>query len=109
MKKYILKYIEAGVDIEIYSLKHEEYPEQRIRDEFAEDYYKKWKLSVYLVNSKRTLHARSIQGAKYIIQIDRGLSVFGRDGKTFQTWINIFENKDMPRIILKDSELTEII
>ena len=109
LKKYILKYIEENADVEIYSLKHEELSEQQIKDKFSEEGYRRWKFSIFLVKSKKELHARSIQGTKYIIQIDRGLSVFGRDGKTFQTLISIYENKGMPRIALTESKLKQIV
>ena len=59
--------------------------------------------------NKKDLHARSIQGSKYIIQIDRGLSVFGRAGKTFQTTVSIFENMGVPRMALKETQLKQIV
>ena len=100
---------EENADVEIYSLKHEGLSEQQIKDKFSEEGYRRWKFSIFLVKSKKELHARSIQGTKYIIQIDRGLSVFGRDGKTFQTLISIYENKGMPRIALSESKLKQIV
>ncbi len=109
LKKFILKYMANDADIEIYSLKDPEYPELQIKKELSENHDIKQKFSVYYVKNKKDLHARSIQGSKYIIQIDRGLSVFGRDGKTFQSVISIFENNGTPRIVLKESQLTRII
>lgn len=110
LKKYILKYIQEGADIQIYSLEHsEEYTSQQILEEFNKDFYTKWKFSVYLIDNKKFLHARSIQGSKYIIQIDRGLSVFGRSGKTYQSFISIFENNGIPRIVLKETQIRQII
>lgn len=109
LKNYFLKYVKEGADIEIYSLLMEGCTEQQITDVFAGDDLKKWKFRVYIVRDKKVSHARSTQGEKYIIQIDRGLSVFGRAGKTFQTTINIFENKSMERIAFKDSQLKCIV
>lgn len=109
LKKYILKYMEKDADIEIYSLKHEDYSIQQIVEKFRDGFYSKWKFSVYLVKDKKTLHARSIQGSKYIIQTDRGVSVFGKNGKTYQTIISILENKGAPRIVLKETQIEKII
>lgn len=109
LKNYFLKYVKEGADIEIYSLLTKDYTKQQVRDIFTEDDLKKWKFSVYIVKDKKVSHARSTQGSKYIIQMDRGLSVFGREGKTFQTIINIFENKGVKRISFKDSQLEHIV
>jgi hypothetical protein len=83
--------------------------EQQIKDEFNKPEYKKWKITVYSIKSKADQHARIIQGTKYITQIDRGLSVFGKDGHTFETVVNIFLNKKFPRISIKESEARQII
>lgn len=109
LKKYILKYVKANADIEIYSLKKEDFSEQQIKDMFEGENFKNWKFSIYIVENKKDLHARSIQGSKYIIQIDRGLSVFGRAGKTFQTTVSIFENMGVPRMALKETQLKQIV
>lgn len=109
LKKYILKYVEEKTEIEIYSLQNEDFSEQQIKDIFAEEYYKKWKFSIYLVDNKQTLHTRRIQGSKYIIQIDRGISVFGRNGETFQSIIDVFENDGASRIFLEESKLKQIM
>jgi hypothetical protein len=108
LKKYILKYVRVNADVEIYSL-NKDFSEQQIKDIFSRDDFKKWNFSVYIIRGKKDLHARSIQGNKYIIQIDRGLSVFGSAGKTFQTIVSIFENEGVPRIVLKETQLKQII
>ena len=110
LKNYILRYVQDGAQINIYScLNDSDLNEQQVKQIFQEDYYKKWMFSIWLVKSKKDSHARSIEGSKYIIQIDRGLSVFGRSGKTFQTVINIFQNNGMQRTILKESQLSKLI
>lgn len=109
LKKYILKYIKAGTDIEIYSMEDPELPEQAVRDEFQKKYYQKWNFTVFFITSKKNQHARSIQGSKYIIQVERGVSVFGRAERTFQSIVNIYANKDRSRIILKESHLKQVI
>lgn len=109
LKNYFLKYIKEQASIELYSLLGTDYTKQQIAAIFAGKDFEKWNFSIYLMNSKKDLHARSIQGAKYIIQIDRGLSVFGKYGKTFQTTVSIFENKGVPRALLTETQLEQII
>lgn len=109
LKNYLLKYVKEQTSIELYSLLGTDYSKQQIAAIFAGKDFEKWNFSIYLIKSKKDLHARSIQGAKYIIQIDRGLSVFGENGKTFQTTISIFENKGVPRTLLKESQLEQIV
>jgi hypothetical protein len=109
LRKYILKYIKDGSEIEIYSKVSESFSEQMVKEEFSKNYYSKWKFTIYNVKSVKYQHARSIQGSRYIIQVERGLSVFGRDGHTFQTIVNIYNNENKSRIILKESQLKQIV
>lgn len=109
LKNYFLKYVKEQASIEIYSLLSKDYSKQQIATIFAGKDFEKWNFSIYLLKNKKDLHARSIQGAKYIIQIDRGLSVFGKNGKTFQTTVSIFENEGVPRTVLKETQLEQIV
>lgn len=109
LRRYILKYIKEGSEIEIYSKINETFSEQMVREEFSKNYYSKWKFTIYHVKSVKYQHARSIQGSRYIIQVERGLSVFGRDGHTFHTIVNIYNNENKSRIILKESQLKQIV
>lgn len=110
LKKYILKYIKEDTEIEIYSMIHpDEMKEEDVVEEFEGSYYSKWKVRLYENLAKRKLHTRVIQGEKYIISIDRGLSVFGNCGKTFQTLIYIHQSENAQRVYLMDKELRQII
>ncbi len=108
-KKYFLKYIKEGTDIEIFSMEDSSFPEQQIKSEFSKPEYQKWNFSIYLVKDKKGWHARAIQGSKYIIQVERGISVFGRNGETFQTLVNIFENNVSSRIAVTESHLKQVL
>lgn len=90
-KKYILKYIAESVDVEIYTIETDNISREDIVNEFKKEIYQKWKLSVFLLNSKMEHHDRVMVTDKYVIQIGRGVSGYGRGGKTFQTLINIYD------------------
>lgn len=50
-----------------------------------------------------------IMGEKYIVQIDRGISVFGENSKTRQSLISIYDNEGRTRITFKESQLERIV
>lgn len=110
LKKYILKYIKEDTEIQIYSMIHpDEMKEEDVVKEFESSYYSKWKVRLYEVLAKKKIHARVIQGEKYIISLERGLSAFGNCGKTFQTLIYIHQNENAQRVYFMDKEVRQII
>lgn len=102
LRKYILKFIEQGADVIIYTFEIENVNKQNIIDEFTSKYYSKWNIEIYLIKRKRDQHGRIILTEKHTIQLDRGISLFGVDGRTYQCIINIDSNEDVERYSFKE-------
>lgn len=109
LHKYILPSIKSGTEIHIYTLVTEELPEEKIKEEFQKKRYKDWKIQVFTINFKTDLHERTIQGENFIIQIDKGLGVFGKSGKIQKSPISIMENKESARTRIKENRAKQII
>lgn len=92
--KYILKYIAEHADVDIYTIETEDISKEDLVCEFTKEQYQKWKIHVYLLKSKKEHHDRVIETEKYVIQIGRGMSGYGKGGKTFQTLINIYNSNE---------------
>lgn len=93
-KKYVLKYIPEDADIMIVTMAASESERNQIIKELSKAEYDKWKMELYLVHNKKESHARVISTPNYSIYLDRGLSTFGRGGKTFASLITIKREKE---------------
>lgn len=93
-KKYILKYIQKGADVMIVTLAESESEKKQIVEELSKVEYNNWKMELYLARNKKESHARVISTPNYSIYLDRGLSTFGRAGKTFASLITIKREKE---------------
>lgn len=91
-RKYILKYIPKGADITIITTETQDLKKEEIKEELKKDGYKDWGIEVYLAKSKKDSHPRVIATPGYNIVLDRGLSTFGRGGKTFSSMLTIEKN-----------------
>lgn len=92
--KYILKYIAEHAEVNIYTIETSDICKEDLMREFQNEKYQKWKLRVFLVKLKKEHHDRVIVTDKYVIQMGRGMSTYGRNGKTFQTLINIYNSNE---------------
>lgn len=92
--RYVLKYIPEKSDIIIVTTETENIVESDIVTVFQGQDYSKWNVEVYLVKSKKESHARVISTPTYTILLDRGLSTFGKSGKTFSSLLTIKKNEN---------------
>lgn len=92
-RKYILRYIPKGADIVIVMAETENIKKADIVRIIAAQDYGQWNVEVYLVKSKKDSHPRVIATPTYSIYLDRGISTFGRQGKTFSSLLAISKNK----------------
>ncbi len=92
-KKYVLKYIPESADVMIVTMVSSENEKKQLIKEMSKEEYNKWKIELYLVHNKKESHARAISTPNYSIYLDRGLSTFGRGGKTFASLITIKREK----------------
>lgn len=92
-KKYILKYISKGKSITIVTTETDNIKKQDIISEFQNGYYRDWDIEIYLAKNKSENHPRVISMPHYTIELDRGLSTFGKKGKTFSSSITIKSNE----------------
>lgn len=95
-KKYVLKYIPKGSEVEVNTLVEDDKARLNLESQLKTQ-YPEWKISVRRVSSKKDSHARILRNELYTMNIDRGLSVFGRDGKTFASIITISESELLNR------------
>ena len=91
-RKYILKYIPKGADITIITIETQDLKKEELKEELKKEDYKDWAIEVYLAKSKKDSHPRVIATPGYNIVLDRGLSTFGRGGKTFSSMLTIEKN-----------------
>lgn len=91
-RKYILKYIPKGADIIIITIETEQAKEADIVSELKKSLYMAWNIEAYLVVSKKDSHPRVISTPEYDIQLDFGLSTFGKGGKTYSSLLTIKKN-----------------
>ncbi len=109
LRTCILPFIKEGTDIEIYTSDFGGMTEADICAEFQKKAYRKWNLQIYLVRSKSKLHERTIQGEHFIIQLDKGLSIFGLDGKTDKAPVSIMRSEAGARTIVQESGLKSLV
>ncbi len=101
-KTYFLAYIPHQATIKIFTIL-DGITETDLINEFSGPDYQHWTIEVYLIRSKREQHARNILTNNYFIQLEKGMRIFGRRGKTDQSDINIdyrhnITDTSMPRI-----------
>jgi hypothetical protein len=101
-KKYILKHIKNGANIQIYTIESDNIKKKDIIKAFEDSFYNSWNIEVYLVASKKDNHPRMIVTQKYNISLERGVSAFGELGECYQTVLDIVNNDDGTRYINKD-------
>ncbi len=90
LSEYVLPYIDKGASVTIYTtIEKDSLSIESIKDEFSKSKYRDWTISVFWVSSKHDNHSRVILTDNYRIDLDRGLSVFGTKGKTYQCVMDI--------------------
>lgn len=92
-KKYVLKYIPKTSDITIVTMETGNIKKQDIITELKNTFYRDWNIEVFLAKSKAENHPRVISMPTCTIHLDRGLSTFGKAGKTFSSSISIKRNE----------------
>lgn len=92
-KKYVLKYIPKNKDITIVTIETNDIKKQDITEELKKELYKDWNIEVYLAKNKIENHPRVISMPHCTIELDRGLSTFGKEGKTFSSSVTIRRNE----------------
>jgi len=89
LKQYFLPHVRKGAKIKIYTYLEKKRDIEDCVREFQKQEYRKWDIRIFLVTDKRDQHARNILTENYFINLDKGLAIFGRDGRTDQSDINI--------------------
>jgi len=87
---YLLKYIDIGANIAIYTCSGN-YTESQIRNKFSDVVYNKWNIEVYLFKNTFVQHSRKIITNKYRIHLEKGAGVFGKNQITAQSDISIYD------------------
>ncbi|NFE95944.1 hypothetical protein FDF12_07490 [Clostridium botulinum] len=92
---YFLKYIKHGSNLKIYTFL-DKIVEDDIISEFTSERYKYWNIEIFIFQSKKQQHARNIFTNKYYIHLEKGMAIFGRNGITDQSDVNIAFAKYVP-------------
>ncbi|MGG1140363.1 hypothetical protein [Bacillus mycoides] len=86
---YFLNYIPKGTTIHLYTMLNHGNTEQNLKSVFRGTPYSDWNFKFNIIGNKKDQHARDIFTNQYYIEIDKGMGVFGRNGRTDQSNITI--------------------
>lgn len=108
-EQYILHFLPPDAELQIYTQLSGEVTEERIKQAVQKEKYKNRELAVYIVNSKKDLHERRIQGEHVIIQFDKGFAVFGKNGRIQKSPISVMESTNARRTVIPETGVRRIL
>lgn len=86
---YFLQHYTNGSKIKLYTLIPRGKTDQDVIDLFINPPFDQWVFELNILNDRKEHHSREIVTSKYLIQLDKGFAVFGRNGQTDQSVIHV--------------------
>ena len=94
-KRYFLPHVQHGATLKIYTISSRGVQIADLIREFSSSDYTNWQIELYLIQSKRDQHARNILTNNYFVHLEKGMRIFGRNGRTDQSDINVDYRKNI--------------